>query len=217
MLQTTMMAMTPMPSASHHKKRIGVLGGSFNPAHAGHVHISLEAKKRLGLDEIWWLVSPQNPLKSTRGMADFRTRFAKAVRITVHEPAIYISDFERYIESFYTVESLAQLVMHYPKAQFIWLMGADNLQHFHHWEQWRQIAGIMPFAVLDRAPYHRNALYSKAALALRKFRVSRAQLARYFRAGTTPPTPCWCYIPIPRNPLSGTQIRKTLGKNAYKE
>ncbi|HEY4546487.1 MAG TPA: nicotinate-nucleotide adenylyltransferase [Pedomonas sp.] len=133
-------------------KRVGLLGGSFNPAHRGHVHISEEAIKRLGLDAVWWLVSPQNPLKSAEGMAPQAIRLASA-RAIARNPRIVPTDVERKLGTQYTVDTLKALVALHPGTRFIWLMGGDNLQGFHRWHQWRQIVRAVPIAVLLRPRY----------------------------------------------------------------
>jgi len=133
-------------------KRVGLLGGSFNPAHRGHLHISLEALKRLRLDAVWWLVSPQNPLKSARHMAPLAARLASA-RALARDPRIVPTDVEMQLGTQYTVDTLKALVALHPNTRFIWLMGGDNLQGFHRWHQWRQIVRVVPIAVLLRPSY----------------------------------------------------------------
>jgi len=139
-------------AARWRNKRVGLLGGSFNPAHRGHVHISEEAIKRLGLDAVWWLVSPQNPLKSARNMAPQAIRLASA-RAVARNPRIVPTDVERKLGTQYTVDSLKALTALHPSTRFIWLMGGDNLQGFHRWRQWRQIVRAVPIAVLLRPRY----------------------------------------------------------------
>ena len=116
-------------------QRIGLLGGSFNPAHDGHVHISQCALKRLQLDQVWWLVTPQNPLKPSEGMAPFQERLETA-RSFVSDPRITVSDFEYRIGSRYTIDALDSLFRNYPGVRFVWLMGADNLLEAHRWHRW---------------------------------------------------------------------------------
>jgi nicotinate-nucleotide adenylyltransferase len=148
--------------------RTGLLGGSFNPAHAGHRHISLAAMEALGLDEIWWLVSPGNPLKSERGMAPLAARFASARR-AARGARIRVTALERELGSAYTADTLAALVRRYPKRRFIWLMGADNLAQFHHWRDWRKIAATAAIAVMARPGYDARALKAPAWGWLRRF------------------------------------------------
>ena len=136
--------------------RVGLLGGSFNPAHRGHRFISLQAMRALGLDEVWWLVSPGNPLKPQVGMAPFAARLASARKIARHAP-IRVSAVEQRLKTRYTADTLAKLPRLYPKHRFIWLMGADNLAQFHKWHRWRQIARTVPIAVVARPGYDRRA------------------------------------------------------------
>lgn len=190
-------------------RRIGLLGGSFNPAHAGHLHISREAIKRLGLDEVWWLVSPQNPLKASSELAPYATRLAKA-RAMATDPRIHVSDIESRQGLYYTIDTLTYLLQHEPH-KFVWLMGADNLAHFHRWRAWRRIARLVPIAVLDRAPYALRALNGPFA---RWMRGQRSH-GRAVRQLADAPAPAWAYLTIPRHSLSATQLRKTLGQRAF--
>ncbi len=189
-------------------RKIGLLGGSFNPAHAGHVHISLQAMKRLGLDEIWWLVSPQNPLKSAADMARYEVRLAHA-RATVKHPRIRVLDVEARHGLYYSIDTLRFLQARHPRTQFVWLMGADNLGIFHRWRRWREIARRVPVAILDRAPFGLKALHRPFALSRWRQRVAHPK-DLCTRGGD-----CWCYLTIPRHPLSATHLRKTLGKAAF--
>ena len=183
-------------------QRIGLLGGSFNPAHGGHLHISLEALKRLKLDAVWWLVSPQNPLKSQHGMAPYEERFAAAEKIVKGQPKIVISDFEHKARLHYTYASLKALMLRYPKVQFVWMMGADNLADFHRWQRWREIARMMPIAVFDRSPFSHTALHARAALTLSGWRLPDADIGSLAgKAGR------WAYIQMRRHPASSTEIR----------
>lgn len=129
------------------RKTVGLLGGSFNPAHDGHRHISLQALKLLGLDEVWWLVSPLNPLKQAKDMASYDRRVASAEKIASH-PRIKVSRVEQEINTRYTIDTISKLQKMYPDISFVWLMGADNLLEFHHWYCWRSIMHAVPIAVL---------------------------------------------------------------------
>ena len=192
------------------KRRIGLLGGSFNPAHAGHLHISKQALKRLRLDEVWWLVSPQNPLKSKSELADYDARLESA-EVIANDSRIRVLDIEAQLDLRYTVETITLLKKLYPQTTFVWLMGADNLAGFHRWRRWREIAQMVPIAVLDRAPYGINALHGRFARQFANMRVwerQSAQLASFS-------APAWIYLTIPRHPLSSTQLRKTLGRRAF--
>jgi nicotinate-nucleotide adenylyltransferase len=187
---------------------IGVLGGSFNPAHAGHLHISLEACKRLQLDAVWWLVSPGNPLKDPATLAPFDTRYEYATHLAAPYRHITVSDFERQYGVRYTVDTVRALQLHFPQHRFVWLMGSDNLKQFHRWEGWVEIANRLPIAVLDRSPFTHNALRSPFALRFAGARTPYPQLCM------TPP-PAWDMLFIRRHPESATHLRKTLGENAF--
>jgi nicotinate-nucleotide adenylyltransferase len=192
-------------------RNIGLLGGSFNPAHAGHLHISLEALKRLDLDEIWWLVSPKNPLKNAHDLADYATRLSYAQMLTRHHPRIRVLDIEAQHALHYTIDTIRFLQARHRHHRFVWLMGADNLAHFHRWRSWREIAARVPIAILDRAPYGLRALHARFAVMLHKYRYQTSQA----RMLATAATPRWAYLTIPRHPLSATALRKTLGKRAF--
>ena len=149
--------------------RTGLLGGSFNPAHRGHLLISLMAAKALGLDEVWWLVSPGNPLKSgAKDMATALDRYKAAEKMS-RRSLIRPTLIERELGTRYTVDTLTAIQRRYPKRRFIWLMGGDNLAQFHQWKNWRRIAKSMPIAVVVRPGYDGQARASRAAGALRNF------------------------------------------------
>ncbi|MBU0557741.1 MAG: nicotinate-nucleotide adenylyltransferase [Alphaproteobacteria bacterium] len=148
--------------------RIGLLGGSFNPAHGGHRAISLFASDALGLDEVWWLVSPGNPLKSAQGMAPLNARIASAKAVARRSP-IRATAIEREMRTRYTLDTLRALHRRYPRRRFIWLMGEDNLAQFHQWKGWRDIARTTAIAVIARPGYTREAVGSPAMAWLRRF------------------------------------------------
>ena len=149
--------------------RIGILGGSFNPAHRGHRSISLAAFVALDLDEVWWLVSPGNPLKDAASdMAPFQVRYASAVKMARHAP-IRVSAIEQRLGTRYTVDTIDKLVRMYPNKQFIWLMGGDNLAQFHRWRGWRRISRQVPIAVIARPGYDHAARAAPAMGWLRRF------------------------------------------------
>ena len=147
----------------------GLLGGSFNPAHRGHRRISQFALQRLGLDEVWWLVSPGNPLKSAEGMAPLAARVAAAREQSRHAP-IRVTAIERELGTRFTVDTLRALLRRYPKRRFVWLMGSDNLAQFHRWKHWRRIAEAMPIAVIARPGYDAAAMASPAMAWLGRYR-----------------------------------------------
>ena len=153
----------------------GLLGGSFNPAHGGHRRISLFALMALGLDEVWWLVSPGNPLKAAEGMAPLPVRFASARKHARRAP-IWVTAIERELGTRYTVQTLRRLIRRYPNRRFVWLMGMDNLAQFHRWRDWRMIARSMPIAVIARPGYDRAALASPAMAWLSRYRKPLASL-----------------------------------------
>lgn len=191
--------------------RIGLLGGSFNPAHAGHLHISVEAMARLGLDEVWWLVSPHNPLKSANDLADYETRVACAKTLTASLPFIYISTIEAEKHWRYSIDSVRGLKHLYPKIEFVWLMGADNLVHFHCWRAWQILASTLPIAIFDRAPFTFSPLASRFCIRFAKRRI-KEHLSLTLPAKQSP---AWCFIHMPRHPLSATFLRKSLGEKAF--
>lgn len=188
--------------------RIGLLGGSFNPAHEGHRHISLLALKYLHLDELWWLVSPQNPLKSANDMAPFAERLTSAHAMARH-PRIRISDIETRLHTRYTADTLHALRTRYPQTRFVWLMGADNLAQIPHWERWTEIFQSVPIAVFDRATYSYRALAGKAAQRFAKQRIEGRN------AGTLADhkAPAWVYFHARRHPASASSIRARHAKS----
>ena len=130
--------------------RIGLLGGSFNPAHAGHLYVSETALKRLELDSIWWLVSPGNPLKDDTAMAPLAMRLQSARQIAAHEPRIHVSALEETLHTIYTIDTVKALRRRFPNVDFVWLMGSDNLEQFSRWRRWQALARLVPIAVVQR-------------------------------------------------------------------
>ncbi|MEM6490794.1 MAG: nicotinate-nucleotide adenylyltransferase [Pseudomonadota bacterium] len=184
------------------RRAIGLLGGSFNPAHAGHRFISLYALRRLKVDEVWWVVSPQNPLKSSDGMAPFDKRFTRAAAVARH-PRIRVTDIETRLGTRYTADTLRQLTGRFPRARFIWLMGADNLRQMHRWEDWDDIFRLVRIAVFDRPQYSTDALLSPAARRYSRFRLPSS--AGYGLIARNPPA--WVFLRTPLHPISATRIR----------
>jgi len=180
-----------------------LLGGSFNPAHGGHVNLSLEALRRLGLDEVWWLVAPQNPLKPVKGMAPPERRLASA-RALVRHPRIRVLDLERRLGTAFTVDTLRALQRRFPRTRFVWLMGADNLSQIRHWRGWREIFASLPIAVFARPSYCRSAL---AALPAHRFARHRLPAASARRLSGAKP-PAWIFLWSMLDPNSATQIRQ---------
>ena len=185
------------------RKTVGLLGGSFNPAHDGHRYISLQALKLLGLDEVWWLVSPLNPLKQAKDMASYERRVESAEKIA-HHPQIKISKFEMENNTRYTIDTITKLQETYPDISFVWLMGADNLLEFHHWYRWRSIIRSVPIAVFARKNYALRALHGKAARLYHLYRHAPQDAKRL--AYLKPPA--WIFLPIRKHPASATEIRQ---------
>jgi nicotinate-nucleotide adenylyltransferase len=183
-------------------RRIGLLGGSFNPAHEGHRHISLLGLKRLRLDEVWWMVTPQNPLKSARETAPFEERLRAAARAARH-PRIRVTDIERRFGTQHTADTLAMLLPRFAKCRFVWLMGADNLQQVSDWKDWRRIFRLVPIAVFSRPPYSKAALMARSARVFAEARVAEP-LARTI---VTMQPPAWVFLHTPPHAGSATRIR----------
>ena len=190
------------PPARPPGRRIGLLGGSFNPAHDGHRHISLLALKRLGLDEVWWLVSPQNPLKPRAGMAAFDERLAGA-RAEARDRRLRVSDIERRLGSCYSVDTVARLRQRFPRLRLVWIVGADNLPTLAEWRRWPALFQALPVAVIDRWPYSRFASVVKPAKRFARRRMAERR-ARGL-AGCKPPA--WIVIHGPLHPASATALR----------
>ena len=183
--------------------RIGLLGGSFNPAHRGHRHISLAAMRALGLDEVWWLVSPGNPLKEgAKDMAPFEARFASAHTAARHSP-IHVSDFERRAGTRYTVDTVRELKRRYPQHRFIWLLGSDTLPNFHKWRDWRGLAREVPIAVVPRRGYDSAAHAARVMGWLRRFVHPSSQASQW----TDWSAPAIIFLRLPPDPTSATAIR----------
>ena len=182
--------------------RIGLLGGSFNPAHEGHLAISLEALKRLRLDRVWWLVSPQNPLKPADETADLERRLAEA-RAMARYPRLNVSDLEREIGTRYTVDTLGWLTKR-RRDRFVWLIGADNLIQLPQWRRWRHLVRMVPIAVFDREPYSYLALAGRMA---RTYAGKRLVERRAPVLAECPP-PVWVYLRLRRHHGSSTAIRQ---------
>lgn len=180
---------------------VGLLGGSFDPAHEGHAHITREALKRFGLDRVWWLVSPGNPLKP-KGPAPLERRMARA-RLVMDHPRVDVTDIEARLGTRYTAETLARLRALYPDVRFVWLMGADNLAQFHLWQDWRAIMETVPVGVLARPGQRISARMSRASALYARYRIpgSQSQLLAQAKA------PAWCFVNVAMTDASSTAIR----------
>lgn len=184
------------------RKLVGLLGGSFNPAHGGHRHISLRALDALGLNEVWWLVSPQNPLKPRAGMAALEKRLAEARRVARH-PRIVPTDIERGLGTTRTLDTISALQRRFPHIRFVWLMGADNLAQFHRWWRWRNLARRVPIVVIARPHYVGRSQTAPAAGWLRRWRRSSPAALRSGRL------PLFLFLNLGLDPRSATTIRAT--------
>jgi len=183
-------------------QRIGLMGGTFNPPHEGHVVCAETALRRLRLDQLWWMVTPGNPLKSTTGLASLASRMA-ASRALVTDPAIRVTGFEAELGSPYTYATVRYLRRSFPRTRFIWVMGADNLATFDRWRHWRGIARLVPIAVVDRPGWHLKALASPAARALARARLPEAKAA--LLPGCKPSA--WVFLTSRLSPASSTALR----------
>ncbi|NOC91832.1 nicotinate-nucleotide adenylyltransferase [Ruegeria sp. HKCCD6604] len=180
---------------------VGLFGGSFDPPHQGHVHVTLEAMKAFGLDRVWWLVSPGNPLKE-RGPAPMDRRTAAARNVMQH-PRVEVTDIEALTGTRATADTLTALQRLYPQVRFVWLMGADNLAQFHRWKDWRGIMDSVPVGVVARPGDRISARMSRAARVYAKYRIDGQARHLLGRAQA----PAWCFVNVPMVDVSSTEIR----------
>ena len=183
-------------------QRIGLYGGSFNPAHEGHRKASLFALRRLALDQIWWLVSPGNPLKQNGSLPTLEARMRKAAEIASH-PRIVVTGAEAGFRTRYTADLIQILKQRAPDTRFVWIMGSDNLAQFHRWERWGEIAGSVPIAVVNRPGFLNAALSAPAAQALSRYRIDE----RDAPALACLEPPAWTFLNGPRTAASSTALR----------
>jgi nicotinate-nucleotide adenylyltransferase len=183
--------------------RIGLLGGSFDPAHEGHLAITRDALKRLRLDRVWWLVSPQNPLKPIEGTADLEQRLAGARAVAGRDPRVVVTDLERRLGTRYTVDTVGWLRRRC-RSRFVWLIGADNLAQLPLWRGWRRLVRMVPIAVFDREPYSYVALAGRMASAYAEERLEETRASAL--AESSPPA--WMYLRVRRHRASSTAIRR---------
>lgn len=191
-----MRAALPGPAAG---RRIGLLGGSFNPAHGGHLHVAETAMRRLALDGVWWIVARGNPLKSAHGEYDARLASASAVAT---KPGMAVTDIERQLGLTYTIDTLRALQDAEPEAQFVWLMGADSAAGFHHWKDWEGIAARVPIAIVSRP----GTRLTKSLPFVERFADARVP-EREARTLPGRAPPVWVYLRAPGNTLSSTALR----------
>lgn len=183
-------------------QRVGLVGGSFNPPHAGHLSVAATALRRLSLDRVWWLVSPGNPLKSHRDLAPIDERLA-AVRALARDRRMAATGLEAALGTRYTVDTLAAVRRRQPQVRFVWIMGADAFAGLHRWRDWRRIATLAPIAVVDRPGWRLKALASPAARTLARSRIDER------RAASLPlrRPPAWTFLSMRHSPLSSTALR----------
>lgn len=191
------------PPLAYSGMRIGLLGGSFNPPHPGHRHIAETALRRLGLDRVWLIVTPGNPIKDHGELAALSRRLAATGAMVPH-PRVVATGFEAALPTAYTARTLAFLRRRFSGVRFVWVMGGDNLASFHRWQEWREILRMMPVAVLDRPGFRYCAMASPAARAFAYARVDETDAGRLVLA----PPPAWAYLSIPLSALSSTQLRR---------
>lgn len=182
--------------------KVGLFGGSFNPAHEAHRDVSLLALKRLGLDRVWWLVSPGNPLKDNSRLPSLEARVAHARRVADH-PRIDVTGIEASLGTRYTFATVAALRRRAPQVRFVWLMGADNLTGFHRWQNWRDLSGLLPIAVVDRMGDSLRATGSRAARTLARYRLDEGEAALLPLCRP----PAWVFLHGMKSPVSSTRIR----------
>lgn len=180
---------------------IGLLGGSFDPPHAGHAHITREALKRFGLDAVWWLVSPGNPLKP-HGPAPMARRLERARAVMDHSRVV-VSDLEVKLGTRFTSATIGALQATYPGVRFVWLMGADNLASFHRWERWEEIFARVPIGILARPGERISARLSPAAGRYERFRLRGREATRLGHADP----PAWCFVNVPMMDVSSSALR----------
>jgi len=183
--------------------RVGLLGGSFNPPHPGHRHIAEAALRRLGLDKVWLLVTPGNPIKAHGDLAALSARLQAAAHIVKH-PRIAVTGFEAALPTAYTACTLAFLQQRFPGVHFVWIMGGDNLAGFHRWQEWQNIMWRMPLAVLDRPGFRYRAMAAPAAVVYQRARIEETQAPAL--AFMRPPA--WTYLTIPLVDISSTELRQ---------
>ncbi|WP_019960203.1 nicotinate-nucleotide adenylyltransferase [Woodsholea maritima] len=180
---------------------VGLFGGSFDPPHIGHLHVAQTAMKRLRLDRVWWLVSPQNPLK-THAPADAARRIG-AIEALAHQPRMVVSTIEERLGINRTIDLIDHLTYHHPDVNFVWIMGSDNLGGFHRWERWRDLATAMPICVIARPGQAIKARLSRTATFLRHARLheNQAHILKKIKA------PVWTYLTEPLHPVSSSALR----------
>ncbi|MDC1382085.1 nicotinate-nicotinamide nucleotide adenylyltransferase [Candidatus Puniceispirillum sp.] len=196
---------TPVLFHSRSRLKIGLVGGSFNPAHEGHIHVALEARQKLGLDQIWWLVSPQNPLKSAFNMAPLAKRLTDARKTATPFPFLRVMAPEAGLQKNYTYNTLKFISKTMPLARLVWVMGADNLDQLTKWYRYHDMIQLLPIAVIDRPSYSLKAIAAGRCLLGRRNTVRKMRRAIAKRSVKLP---SWCFITGQHNPASATEIRQ---------
>jgi nicotinate-nucleotide adenylyltransferase len=194
--------MTHVEPVAEANMRIGLFGGSFNPAHKGHLHVSKTALERLKLDRVWWLLSLQNPLKDAGDYASYEERAQKA-REVINSPKIKLSLFEQEQGLIYSIDTIQQLLKRHPRVKFVWLMGADAFAGLDRWKDWQVIVESIPIAVFNRPNSTSRALGSKAAKEYSDFRLNESDANLLVEKKA----PAWCFINQPLDYSSSTKIR----------
>lgn len=190
-------------------RTVGLYGGSFNPAHEGHVHVASEAIKRLKLDAVWLMVSPGNPLKDKAELAKRKRRRKSLQNMVVDHPKMMVTDIEKKLGTRYSADTIKTLQKFMPRTRFVWIMGADNLADFHRWRNWQDIAEMLPIAIFDRPGYSVSGLNSRFA---RQFALSKVP----YRQLLLHQIPAWTFVPIPRHTGSATNIRRLKGNKWWR-
>ena len=189
-------------------QRIGIMGGSFNPPHDGHRIVAETALKRLRLDQLWWVVTPGNPLKSKSGLPSAAHRIG-AAREFARGPRMKLTAFEQELGTPYTAATLAFLKRRHARVHFVWIMGADNLAHFDRWQHWRSIAAGFPLAIVDRPGWRFKALSGRAAQSLQASRCREPDAALLSRR----PAPSWMFLTARLSPLSSSDLRERAARH----
>jgi nicotinate-nucleotide adenylyltransferase len=203
--QTVKMSVSIPRFGHRHALRVGLLGGSFNPGHEGHLHVAQQAMTHLRLDQLWLMVSPGNPLKPSQGMAPFATRL-ESVRRLADGRRIIATDIEQKLGTHYTLDTMTALKRRFPRQHFVWLMGADNLSQLPRWGRWTRIMRAMPMLVLPRPGATRRALAGQAAARYAKHRLP-AQAGLCLASAAAP---AWILLPVKEHPASATALRQTI-------
>lgn len=196
-----------MPAARGRGLKIGLIGGSFNPPHAGHLQIANHVQKALGLDCVWWLVSPGNPLKNSQELASLEQRCAQ-VKALIDRRRMDVCTLESALGTRFSVDVIEHLIEHFPAIEFVWIMGGDSAQNFHKWKSWQKIAHLLPIVIVDRPKHSLAMIQSRFA---KRFAMQRLQMHQ-LKALSSSKAPAWGVLYGRKNPISSTVLRKKLQK-----